>query len=75
VVVRGDAEAEDRYGRAWSTSSRAGGCSNAELVREGYATALPIRPNTRHRARLAAEQRGARAGGRACGRLPRGTMI
>ena len=63
VVVRGDAEAEDRYGRRLVYLFTGGRLFNAELVREGYATALPIRPNTRHRARLAAEQARARARG------------
>ncbi len=70
VVVRGDEEAEDRYGRRLVYLFTDGRLFNAELVRGGYATTLAIEPNTRHRARLAAEQARARARGaglwRAC---------
>jgi micrococcal nuclease len=61
VVVRGDAEPEDRYGRRLVYLFLGGRLFNAELVRGGYATTLAIRPNTRHAARLAAEERRARA--------------
>ncbi|CAA9491339.1 MAG: hypothetical protein AVDCRST_MAG13-1730 [uncultured Solirubrobacteraceae bacterium] len=63
VVVRGDVEPRDRYGRRLVYLFLDGRLFNAELVREGYATALEIRPNTRHAARLAAEERRARARG------------
>jgi micrococcal nuclease len=63
VVVRGDAEREDRYGRRLVYLFTDGRLFNAELVREGFATTLTVRPNTRHRARLAAEQARARARG------------
>ena len=63
VVERGDVEPRDRYGRRLVYLFLDGRLFNAELVREGYATALEIRPNTRHAARLAAEERRARARG------------
>jgi micrococcal nuclease len=65
VLVRGDAEARDRYGRRLVYLFLDGRLFNAELVRRGYARTLSIRPNTRHAERLAAEERrarGARAG-------------
>jgi len=61
VVVRGDAEPRDRYGRRLVYLFLEGRLFNAELVRRGYARTLAIRPNTRHARRLAAEQRRARA--------------
>jgi len=61
VAVRGDVEARDRYGRRLVYLFLDGRLFNAELVRRGYATSLAIRPNTRHAARLAAEERRARA--------------
>lgn len=61
VLVRGDAEAQDRYGRRLVYLFLDGRLFNAELVRRGYATARSIRPNIRHAERLAAEQRRARS--------------
>jgi micrococcal nuclease len=60
VLVRGDAEARDRYGRRLVYLFLDGRLFNAELVRRGYATTLAIRPNTRHAGRLAAEEERAR---------------
>ena len=60
VLVRGDAEARDRYGRRLVHLFLGGRLFSAELVRRGYATTLAIAPNTRHAERLAAEQRRAR---------------
>jgi micrococcal nuclease len=76
VVVRGDAEAEDRYGRRLVYLFTGGRLFNAELVREGYATALPHPPE--HAPPGAPGRRagaGAGARGGPVGRLPRGTMI
>ena len=62
-----DAEARDRYGRTLAYVYRAGDglFVNAELVRQGYAKPLAIRPNVAHRrefSRLAASARKAGRG-------------
>lgn len=72
VRLRLDREARDRYGRllAYVYRRRDGLFVNAALVREGYATALAVRPNLAHAGlmrRLERRARSARRGlWRAC---------
>ena len=66
VLVQRDAEARDRYGRflLYVWRARDGLFVNASLVRDGYARILSIRPNTAHRAELAALAAAAEQSGR-----------
>jgi len=61
-----DAERRDRYGRllAYVYRARDGVLINAELVRDGYAQTLTIRPNVRFAQRLAGLQNEAQKAGR-----------
>jgi len=63
VRLRLDAEPRDRYGRllAYVYRRRDGLFVNAALVRDGFATILPIEPNVSHAGDLRALERRARA--------------
>lgn len=66
VLLVADAEARDRYGRLLAYVYRRpdGLFVNAELVRDGFARTLEIRPNVRFAGRFAALARAAREAGR-----------
>lgn len=66
LTLRFDRELRDRYGRllAYVYRARDELFVNAQLVRDGAARTLSIRPNTAHAAELARLQSSARASGR-----------
>jgi micrococcal nuclease len=64
VVLHLDAETRDRYGRLLAYVRIGDVLVNAALVEDGFATTLPIAPNTALRDRLAVAENDARRAGR-----------
>lgn len=68
VLLEGDAQSVDRYGRrlawVWVPSDRGTFLANAEIVRRGYAMPFTLSPNVRHTDRIMEAFREARREGR-----------